>query len=159
MNRKLAFSDEAMKKFAEITSRYPNKRSSLLMVLHLAQEEFGWISKDVMEYVAGLLNLPPGDIMDTVSFYTMFHKKPMGKYHIQVCHTLSCALRGARELCEHLETKLGIRPGEVTPDGKFSLVKVECLGSCGTAPTVQINDEYHEDLTVEKLDKLIESLK
>ncbi len=158
-NGKVVFSDKAQKEFQDIISRYPEKRAALLMVLHLAQREFGWLSREVMEYVAELLDLTPGDVYDTASFYTMFYKKPMGKYHIQVCHTLSCALRGARNIYEHLEKKLGISEGEVTPDGKFSLMKVECLGACGTAPVVQINDDYYENLTIEKLDEILNNLK
>ncbi len=155
---KVAFSDAALKAFDEIVKRYPEKRAALLPVLHLAQREFGWLSQDVMEYVGQLLDVPVGEVYDTASFYTMFYKKPVGKYHIQVCHTLSCALRGARNIYNHLEYKLGIKNGEVTPDGKFSLVKVECLGSCGTAPVVQINDDYYEGLTIETLDDILNKL-
>lgn len=156
---KVVFSDKAKKEFEEIVSRYPQKRASLLMVLHLAQREFGWLSAEVIEYIASLLELTPGEVYDTASFYTMFYKKPMGKYNIQICHTLSCALRGARNIYEHLQKKLGISDGEVTPDGKFSLMKVECLGACGTAPVVQINDKYYENLTIEKLDEILDNLK
>ncbi|NOX38689.1 MAG: NADH-quinone oxidoreductase subunit NuoE [Calditrichaeota bacterium] len=155
---KVEFSEAAKKEFDEIVKRYPQKRAALLTVLHLAQREFGWLSRDVMEYVGQLLDIPVGEVYDTASFYTMFYKKPVGKYHIQVCHTLSCALRGARNIYEHLEQKLGIKDGEVTPDGKFSLIKVECLGSCGTAPVVQINDDYYEGLTIEKLDDILNHL-
>ncbi len=155
---KVEFSDAAKKEFEAILKRYPDKRSATLPTLHLAQREFGYISPDVMEYVSQLLDLPVGEVMDTTSFYTMFKLKPTGKYHIQVCRTLSCALRGAREIYEHLEEKLGIQEGEVTPDGKFSLMKVECLGSCGTAPVVQINDDYYEGLTIEKLDEILDNL-
>ena len=155
---KVEFSEAAKKEYEAILKRYPEKRAALLPVLHLAQREFGWISTDVMEYVANLMDIPVGDVLDTASFYTMFHKKPMGKYHVQVCHTLSCALRGARKIYEAAEKKLKIREGEVTPDGRFSLVKVECLGSCGTAPVVQINDDYYEGLTVEKFLEILDSL-
>ncbi len=155
---KVEFSEAAKKEFQEILKRYPDKRSATLPTLHLAQREFGYISRDVMEYVSSLLDLTVGEVMDTTSFYTMFKLKPTGKYHIQVCRTLSCALRGAQEIYEHLEAKLGIHEGEVTPDGKFSLMKVECLGSCGTAPVVQINDDYYEGLTIEKLDEILDNL-
>jgi NADH-quinone oxidoreductase E subunit len=152
------FSEKASKEYQNIIKRYPNTRGALLPVLHLAQREFGWISKDVMEYLSGLLDVPVTEIFDTATFYTMFKVKPSGKYHIQLCSTISCALRGSRQLYEHLSEKLGIGDGEVTPDGKFSLLKVECLGSCGTAPVVQINDDYHEDMTIEKLDNLLKEL-
>ena len=155
---KVEFSESAKKEFDAIVQRYPQKRAALLTVLHLAQREFGWLSREVMEYVGRLLDIPAGEVYDTASFYTMFYQKPVGKYHIQVCHTLSCALRGARNIYEHLEQKLGIKAGEVTPDGKFSLVKVECLGSCGTAPVVQINDDYFEGLTIEQLDDILNRL-
>ncbi len=155
---KVEFSESARKEFDEILKRYPDKRSAMLPTLHLAQREFGYISPDVMEYVSKLLDVAVGDVLDTTTFYTMFKLKPTGKYHIQVCRTLSCALRGAREIYEHLEEKLGITEGEVTPDGKFSLMKVECLGSCGTAPVVQINDDYYEGLTIEKLDEILDKL-
>ena len=155
---KVVFSAEAQKEFEDIISRYPDRRSPLLMVLHLAQREFGWLSKNVMEYVGDLLGLPYSDVLDTASFYTMFKQKPTGKYHLQVCHTLSCALRDASGLCKHVHKKYGIGNGETTEDGKFSLMKVECLGACGTAPVVQINDDYHEDLTVASFDKILEEL-
>ncbi len=156
--KKIAFSDKARKEFEEIVSRYPEKRAALLPVAHLAQREFGWISPDTMSYIGKLLDVPVSEVYDTVTFYTMFKTRPMGKYHIQLCHTLSCALCGSRELYEHLEKKLGIHNGEVTEDGKFSLLKVECLGSCGTAPVVQINDDYYEGLSPEKLDEILENL-
>jgi NADH-quinone oxidoreductase E subunit len=109
--------------------------------------------------VGELLELPYSEVYDTASFYTMLKLKPTGKYHLQVCHTLSCALRGAAQICDHVKGKYGISSGETTPDGKFSIVKVECLGSCGTAPVVQINDDYYEDLTTEELHKVLNTLK
>ncbi len=156
---KVKFSEEALKEYQDLLKRYPERRAALLPTLHLAQREFGWISHEVMEYLSQLMEIPVTEILDTVSFYTMFKTKPSGKYHIQVCSTLSCALRGSREIFEYLTKKLGIQEGEVTPDGKFSLVKVECLGSCGTAPVVQINDDYYEGMTPEKLDNILENLK
>lgn len=152
------FSDEALKEYHDILKRYPDRQGALLPTLHLAQREFGWISREVMRYLSELMDIPVTRILDTVSFYTMFKTKPTGKYHIQVCSTLSCALRGSREIYEHLTRKLGIEDGQVTEDGKFSLLKVECLGSCGTAPVVQINDDYYEGVTPESLDKILESL-
>lgn len=156
---KVKFSEEALKEYQDLLTRYPERRAALLPALHLAQREFGWISREVMEYLSQLMEIPVTEILDTVSFYTMFKTYPSGKYHIQVCSTLSCALRGSREIFEHLTKKLGIKEGDVTPDGKFSLMKVECLGSCGTAPVVQINDDYYEGMTPEKLDNILENLK
>lgn len=156
---KTSFSEEVMKEFKQIVARYPVKRAALLPVLHLAQREFGWLSRETLEYVGDLLELPYSDVYDTATFYTMFKLKPTGKYHLQVCHTLSCALRGAAGICDHIKGKYGISNGEVTPDGRFSIIKVECLGSCGTAPVVQINDRYYENLTNGELDKVLEKLK
>lgn len=153
------FSNEAMREYQELISRYPEKKAALLMVAHLAQREFGWISRDVMEYIGELIEIPFSEVYDTITFYTMFKRKPMGKYHLQVCRTLSCKLTGAGDIFHHLEEKLGIKDGEVTLDGKFSLLKVECLGSCGTGPVVQINDDYHENLSIERLDKILSELK
>lgn len=152
------FSDEALKEYQAILQKYPDRRAALLPALHLAQREFGWISRDVMRYLSELMDIPVTQVLDTATFYTMFKTKPSGKYHIQLCSTLSCALRGSRQIYEHLTEKLGIEDGQVTSDGKFSIQKVECLGACGTAPVVQINDDYYEGVTPESLDKILESL-
>jgi len=152
------FTEENLKKVEEIKKRYPTSQAALLPVLWIAQEQFGWISEDVMRYVAELLGLPYSHLNGVVTFYTMYNKKPVGKYHIQVCTNVSCMLRGAYENLEYLEKKLGIKVGQTTPDMKFTLTEVECLGSCGTAPVVQVNDDYYEDMSKEKLEKLIELL-
>lgn len=154
----IKFSEAASKEYQNILKKYPEARAALLPVLHLAQREFGWISHDVMRYLSELMDLPVTEIFDTATFYTMFKTKPGGKYHIQLCSTISCALRGSRQLFEHISQKYEIGDGEVSADGKFSLLKVECLGSCGTAPVVQINDDYYEDMTVEKLDSVLNDL-
>jgi len=130
--------------------------AAVLPTLWLAQEQFGWISEDVMHYVADLLKVSYNHILGVVTFYTMYNKKPVGKYHIQVCANVSCMLRGSDNLVEHLERKLGVKVGETTPDKLFTLDEVECLGSCGTAPMMQVNDDYYENLTAEKIDKLLE---
>lgn len=152
------FSAEAKKEFDEILKKYPEKRAALLPTLHLAQREFGWISADVMKYIGQLLDIPVQEVYDTASFYTMFKLEPTGKYLIQVCSTLSCYLRGSKEIVEHIKSKYGIDVGETTKDGKFTLWKVECLGACGTAPVVQINDDYYEEMTIEKLDQVLDKL-
>ena len=108
--------------------------------------------------MARLLDVPPADVAGVVSFYTMFHRQPVGKYVVEVCRTLSCALMGADDIASHLRRKLGISPGETTPDGRFTLRNVECLGSCGTAPAVQINGVYHENLDIQSLDRILDSL-
>ena len=153
------FTPENQKKFNEFLTRYPNKRAALLPTLWIAQEQFCWLSNEVMEYVAHLLDLPPIKVYEVATFYTMFNKSPVGKYHIQVCRTLSCELCGKEQIVEHLKKKLGIELGETTPDGKFTLTEVECLGSCGTAPMAQINKDYHENLTTEIVDQLLSELR
>lgn len=152
------FSQETLKEFNEILKRYPTKRAASLPALHLARREFGYISDEAIEYVAKLIELTPAELTNVVSFYSMFYRMPMGRYVIQVCHTLSCSLLGAADIVEHFSRKLGIKPGETTEDNKFSLVKVECLGSCGTAPVFRINDVYYEGLTLEKIDELLNGL-
>jgi NADH-quinone oxidoreductase subunit E len=138
---------------------YPHSRSALLAVLHLIQQERGYIAREDELWTAERLKLPAAEVTGVVSFYTMFRTSPVGRHHIQVCRTLSCQIRGCRELVEHLRQKLGIGEGGVTADGRFSLVTVECLGSCGTAPMMQVNDDYHENLTRERLDALLEALR
>jgi NADH-quinone oxidoreductase E subunit len=152
------FTEENLKKVEEIKKRYPTAQAALLPVLWIAQEQFGWISEDVMRYVAELLGLPYSHVYGVVTFYTMYNKKPLGKYHLQVCTNISCMLNGAYENLEHIQRKLNIKVGQTTPDMKFTLSEVECLGSCGTAPVIQVNDDYYENMTKEKIDKLIEQL-
>ena len=141
-----------------IVAKCPQSSGALLPVLWEVQREKGWIDAGCETWVAERLGLTAAHVHGTVTFYTMYKQKPSGQYHIQVCTTLSCMLRGSDELVEHLESKLGIKVGEVTPDGKFSLVRVECLGSCGTAPMFQLNDDFHEDLTLDKVDELLDGL-
>jgi len=145
--------------FQAILRRYPDKRSALLPILHLIQEEQGCLSDEAMIEVAELLGLKPVEVREVATFYTMFNFRPVGRYHIQVCHNLSCSLLGAESLIAHLEERLQIRAGETTPDNLFTLNRVECLGSCGTAPVMQINDDYYENLTKEKVDVILESLR
>lgn len=152
------FSKPSRDHFAEILTRYPNKRAAIMPTLWLAQKEFGHLSTDVMTYVARLLELSPAFVASVASFYTMYYKRPMGTHHVQVCTNLSCALVGSGEILSCIEKRLGIRPGETTADGRFSLDEVECLASCGTAPMMQINDDYWEGLTIEKTLEIIERL-
>jgi NADH-quinone oxidoreductase subunit E len=139
----------------EIVARYPHPKAALLPVLWEVQRRRGWIDLDGERWVAERLGVSPAHVHGAVTFYTMYKQRPSGRHHIQVCTTLSCMLRGADELVAYLEGKLGIRVGDTTPDGRFSLARVECLGSCGTAPMFQINDDYHEDLTFEKVDEIL----
>ena len=154
----LAFSENARREFEILLSRYPDKEAAILPALHLAQREFGYVSDEAIVYVAGLLGFTPARIEGVATFYTMYNRKAVGKYHVQVCRNISCSLLGAEHLIAHVSQKLGIKPGETTPDGKFTLSTAECLGSCGTAPVMQVNDDYHENLTEEKIDALLDRL-
>jgi NADH-quinone oxidoreductase subunit E len=124
----------------------------------MAQRQFGWISPEAMKYVAGLLDLPVSHVYGVVTFYTMFNTKPVGKYHLQVCTNVSCMLRGGDRLLDHACRRLNVGHGETSADNRFTVTEVECLGSCGTAPAVQVNDDYHENLSVESFDKLLNDL-
>ena len=131
----------------------------MLPALWLVQRQVGWISHEAMEYVGVLLGLSAAKVYEVATFYTMFNLNPVGRHHFQVCRTLPCQLMGAEGITEHLEKKLGVKLGETGADGRYSLTEVECLGSCGTGPMLQLNDDYHENLTTEKLDALLASLK
>jgi NADH-quinone oxidoreductase E subunit len=148
-----------LKKVEELRKRYPTSQALVLPVLWIVQEQHGFISEDAMKYVATLLNLPYGQILGVVTFYTMLNRKPVGKHHIEVCTNVSCMLRGSGKILEHIERSLGIKVGETSPDMKWTLTEVQCMGSCGTAPMLAIGDEYYEDLTIEKVNKLINNLK
>jgi len=156
------FSDEAMNVVQTIISHYPEARikSALLPVLHVAQAEFGgWLSPEVMDYVASILKIKPIEVFEVASFYTMYNLKPMGKCVLEVCQTSSCWLNGAEDIVKYIEKKLNIKVGETTADGMFSLKVAECLGSCGTAPMLQCGASYHENLTYEKVDKILADYK
>jgi NADH-quinone oxidoreductase subunit E len=152
-------SEFAQKKIAELKGKFPEKRSAILPAMHVVLEEVGFYNRDILKQVAGLLGLSEMEVNETVSFYTYFPKEGVGKYHIQICTNLSCMLLGAEELVGYLEEKLKIRVGETTPDGLFTLSAVECLGSCGTAPVMQINQTSYENLTRTKVDQILEDLK
>ncbi len=153
-----ALSERAQAEIREVIRRYPVKRSAVLAALWLAQREHGYLSEAGMRSVADLLDLNPTQVFEVATFYTMFHLKPVGRHVIQVCRTLSCALCGAKDILKHLEGKLGIRDGETTKDGRFTLKTVECLAACGSAPAMQINADYYENLTAEKVDRILEEL-
>ncbi len=155
----LEFSQETLKQFDEVVSRYPEKKSAVLPVLYMAQKEFGHLSQEAIEYVAKLMAIPAAHLYGIVTFYTMFNMKPVGRHHLQVCRTLPCALLGSERIINYLKKKLGINLGETTPDGKFTLSEVECLASCGTAPVMQINDDYCENLSAEKIDEILQFVK
>lgn len=153
------FSEENLKKIDEVLKKYPVKKPAVMPVLYIAQEQNGWISQEVIKAVSEILEITPEDVLGVVTFYTMYHQKQMGKYHIQVCTNVSCMLRGAYDLYDHVKEKLGIDNMEVTDDLQFSLEEVECMGSCGTAPMIAVNEDYFENLDKQKVDELIESLK
>lgn len=154
----IKFTEENLKKLEEVKSHYPNTHAALMPALWIAQEQFGWLSEDVMKYVGDLLNIPYEHVLGVAEFYTMYNKKPVGKYHLQVCTNISCMLCGGYDVLDYISAKLNIKPGETTDDNKFTLTEVECLGSCGTAPMMQVNNYYEENLTKEKIDHLLEKL-
>ena len=156
----MQFNEEELKKIEDVKSRYPQAQAALLPVLWMIQEKEGWISEESMRYAGDLLNVPYEHVLGVCTFYTMFNKKPRGKYHLQICTNVSCMLRGGYELFKHASDKLGIGNNETTADGMFTIEEVECLGSCGTAPMMQVNNrEYYENLDAEKFSKIIENFK
>ena len=141
-------------------AKYPNSKAALLPVLWMIQNKYGWISLDSMKYAGDLLDVPYEHVLGVVTFYTMFNKKPVGKVHLQICTNVSCMLRGGYELYQYVSDKLGIKNKETTEDGMFTVEEVECLGSCGTAPMMQVNNkEFYENLTLEKMDLLLDDFK
>ncbi|HET9939651.1 MAG TPA: NADH-quinone oxidoreductase subunit NuoE [Candidatus Eisenbacteria bacterium] len=154
----MALSDKSKKQIRELLKTYETNQSALIPALHVAQGDQGWLSEETQREVAELLEISSQEVRGVVSFYTMFLQKPAGKYLLQVCRNLSCSLRGGHKLTKQLEDKLQIKQGETTTDGKFTLIEVECLGSCGTAPVMMVNDKYVEDLTPQALDKMIAEL-
>lgn len=152
------FSPEVEAEIDAHLAKYPVARSAILPLMFIVQRERGYLDPAGVAYLAKRLALRTTDIWEVATFYSMIYTEPVGKYHIQVCRTLSCKIRGAAKITEHCSKKLGIKPGETTADGRFSLVEVECLGSCGTAPMLQINFDYHEDLTTEKVDQILAKL-
>ncbi|HMU55513.1 MAG TPA: NADH-quinone oxidoreductase subunit NuoE [Nitrospira sp.] len=143
----------------DILSRYPVKRSALIPLLYLAQREEGYVTEAAMTEIAGILRLTPPQVYETATFYTMLNLKKVGKHHIQVCKSLMCALVGSDTVIGWIKAKLGIGPGETTADGMFTLSAVECLAACGTGPMMQINDDYYERLTEEKVDRILADLR
>ena len=152
------FTQENLDKVNDAIKRYPNKQAAVMPALWIAQEQNGWISNEIMQEVAKILEIIPEGVLGVVTFYTMYHQKPMGKYHLQVCTNVSCMLRGAYDIYENVKKNLGINNMEVTADQKFSLEEVECMGSCGTAPMIAINEDYYENLTVKKVEEILKSL-
>jgi len=152
-------SPETRQKIESLKKVYETHQSALIPALHVAQADQGWLSEDTQREVAQLLGLTPQSVRQVVTFYTMFHQKPVGRHLIQVCRNLSCSLLGGQRLQKQIQEKLGLEDGETTQDGRFTYVSVECLGSCGTAPVVMVNDHYHENVTPLEVDRLLEELK
>lgn len=155
----IAWSEDEQRQIEEICTHYPTRRSAIMPVLWMAQRKWGWLSLDVMRLVGATLDLPPSEVYAVSTFYTMFKKQPTGKYLIQVCHTLSCKLVGAEQIIEHIKQRLGIEEGQTTPDGMFTLMRVECLASCGSGPMMQVDDDFYEQLTPEKLDEILDGMR
>lgn len=146
------------KKIKELMSRYPKKQAAILPVLHLVQRELGYISEDGEKWVADLLGINPVKVREVVTFYSMLSRKPLGKYHIQICSNLTCSLMGAESLIDYVSEKLGIKPGETSEDGKFTITTVECLGACDQAPSMMINTDYYGNMDKKKIDKILKEL-
>ncbi len=154
----IIFSQEELADLTKIQSKYPSKEAAIMPVMWMAQKKFGWISHDVIKYIAELLEVSPSKVEGVATFYTMFYKKPVGKYHIQVCTNVSCMLREGVKIFNYVSEKLQIGNMERTQDGKFSLEEVECMGACGGSPMIAINEDYYENITIGKLEQLIHSL-
>jgi NADH-quinone oxidoreductase E subunit len=153
------FSQETENKLKHLASIYPQKRSALIPMLLLAQKEHGYVKSDAIQYIAGYLDLDPSEVDSILSFYTLLRRRPVGKYHILICTNLACLLRGSDDIEACVKRKLGVGLGEVTPDGLFSAIEFECLGSCTTAPCIQVNGEFYENLDVPKTERILDDLR
>ena len=151
-------SEKAKVEINKLKDKYPDPKSALLPALELAQREHGWLSEEVMREVGQAMDLPPTEVASVASFYTMLYTRPVGEHIIQVCTNITCSLLGAEHIVDYISRKLGIEVGQTTPDGKFTLLTVECLGSCGTAPMMQVDETYHENLTEETIDRILAEL-
>ena len=149
------FTEEELQHVATLKGKYPEAKAALMPVLWMAQKKWGWLSEDVMRYVGQVMDLPYAHILGVASFYTMYWKKPMGRKHVQVCTNVSCMLKGGVEIYQHVKGKLGIEHNCATEDGEYSLEEVECMGACGGAPMIAINETFHENVDIAKVDALI----
>lgn len=156
----VAFTPERLARAQELISHYPEgkQKSAILPILHLAQEQWGWVSPEVQDYVAEMLHIKPIEVYEVATFYTMFHIEPVGKHVIEYCRTGPCVLMGGEQVYAHLKEKLGIEAGETTADGKFTIKEVECLAACGWGPCFQIREQYYMNLTNQKVDEIIDEL-
>lgn len=150
--------DKLLAQFQNIVQRYPVRRSALIPILLTTQEEYGYVPPELIQDLARYVDVPEIDVHEVITFYSMLRTRPVGKHHIQVCTNISCMLLGGEEIYSRISEKLGISEGELTQDGRFSLTEVECLGACCNAPAMQVNYQYHEDLTIEKVDRILKEL-
>jgi len=153
------FSEETEAKFRHLASIYPRKRSALIPMLLLAQKEHGYIKAETIQYLGKYLDLDPSEVDSILSFYTLLRRRPVGKYHIMICTNLACLLQGSDNIEACVKRKLGVNLGEITPDGLFSAIEFECLGSCTTAPVIQVNGEFYENLDVKKTETILDELR
>lgn len=151
------FTSEELQSITALKAKYPDPKAAIMPVMWMAQKKWGWLSEDVMQEVARVMELPYAHVLGVASFYTMYFKKPMGKHHVQVCTNVSCMLRGGEALYAHAKQRLGIGHNQATPDGKFSLEEVECMGACGGAPMIAVNETFYENASVEQLNALLDS--
>jgi len=154
-----ALTEDRERELQDVLTRYPTKMAACIPALHLCQDQNGWVSDDVIAFVAQRLELPTSHVKGVVTFYTLFNQKPVGKHQVWVCRTLPCALRGANDVLRQCEQRLGVKAGETTRDGKVTLRTAECLASCGTAPMMQVDKDYYENLTPERVDEILARLK
>lgn len=154
----IIFNEEELQAVNKHISKYPEKKAAIMPVLWMAQKKFGWLSKEVMEYVAELLDLTYAHVYGVATFYTMYFKKPMGKNHVQVCTNVSCMLRQGDQIYQHVKERLGIGHNEATEDGKFSLEEVECMGACGGAPMIVINEDFYENVDINKVNEILDKI-
>ncbi len=159
MNENAKLSDRHLERIEALKKRYQHPQSVILEALWMWQDEHGWISGEGMQYIARLLGIPAHQVLGVVTFYTMFNTGPVGRHKIEVCTNVSCMLKRSEEMVRHIEDSLNIKVGETTPDNRFTLVEAECLGACGSAPVIQIGDEYYENVNEEKVDRILGELK
>jgi NADH-quinone oxidoreductase E subunit len=152
----IAFTAEELDHIERLKARYPDGQAAIMPVLWMAQRKWGWLSEDVMRYVGDIMQLPYAHVKGVATFYTMYFKKPMGRHHVQVCTNVSCMLRGGEQILGHVMQRLGIGNNEATADGRYSIEEVECMGACGGAPMIAINETFHEKVTVEHVDRLLD---
>ncbi len=151
----IQFDIEGLKKIEEIKAKYPQEKAALMPVMWMAQKKWGYLSIDVLKYISELLNLSLAHVEGVANFYTMYFKKPMGKHHVQVCTNVSCMLRGGEDIFNAFQEKLGIKNNEVTGDGKYSLEEVECMGACGGAPMLAVNEDFYENFEINNIDEFL----